>query len=86
MAWSRRDVCAAIPALLSSTGIAAVPTATLRSKVYQFDALTVHQGKNMVLRDILNGSLSQGLPLSLHESDLGPYGVPHPPIATSTKR
>jgi mannose-6-phosphate isomerase-like protein (cupin superfamily) len=79
MPWSRRDLCAALPIFVSLPAIAAELKATLPSKVYQFGKLPVHQGKNMQLMEILNGQLSQGLPISLHESDLGPFGVPHPP-------
>jgi mannose-6-phosphate isomerase-like protein (cupin superfamily) len=79
MFWSRRDVCAALPGLLAITAAQAEPAATLHSKVYQFDQLPVHQGNNMVLRQILSGRITEGLPISLHESDLGPFGVPHPP-------
>lgn len=33
----------------------------------------------MLLMDILNGRITEGLPISLHESNLGSFGVPHPP-------
>jgi hypothetical protein len=79
MAWSRRDVFGALPGLLALPSLAAEPLATLHSKVYQFDQLPVHEGKNMLLRQILDGKLGQGFPITLHESDLGPFGVPHPP-------
>jgi mannose-6-phosphate isomerase-like protein (cupin superfamily) len=80
MSWSRRDVVVALPALLTSLPAGAAPAdAALPSKIYQFDQLTPHPGNNMVLRDIFDGHLSQGMPVSLHESDLGPHGVPHPP-------
>jgi Cupin domain len=79
MAWSRRDVFGALPGLFALPSLAAEPLATLHSKVYQFDQLPVHEGKNMLLRQILDGKLGQGFPISLHESDLGPFGVPHPP-------
>jgi Cupin domain len=79
VAWSRRDVFGALPGLIALPSLAVEPLATLHSKVYQFDQLPVHQGNNMLLRQILDGKLGQGLPMSLHESDLGPFGVPHPP-------
>jgi hypothetical protein len=60
-------VFGALPGLLALPSLATEPLATLHSKVYQFDQLPVHEGKNMLLRQIL------------HESDLGPFGVPHPP-------
>jgi mannose-6-phosphate isomerase-like protein (cupin superfamily) len=78
MAWSRREVCTALPCLLSLPAVAEQGT-SLPSKVYQFETLKVHPGKNMVIRDILDSHLRQGLAFSLHESDLGPFGVPHPP-------
>jgi mannose-6-phosphate isomerase-like protein (cupin superfamily) len=79
VAWSRRDMLGALSGFFAWPSLAAEPLAALHSKVYQFDQLPVHQGQNMLLRQILDGQLRQGLPISLHESDLGPFGVPHPP-------
>jgi mannose-6-phosphate isomerase-like protein (cupin superfamily) len=95
MAWSRRDVCAALPGLLTLSAVvaeplsaaAAEPVATLPGKVLIFDELKVHSEKSMspdappiVLRELVRGNLRTGLAINLHESDLGPFGIPsHPP-------
>jgi hypothetical protein len=79
VAWSRRNVLGTLPGLFVLPALAAEPLETLHSKVYRFDQLPVHQEMNIVFREILDGKLSQGLPISLHETDLGPFGIPHPP-------
>lgn len=79
MNWSRRDLCAVLPSLLALPASASESMGTLTTKVYKFEDMPVHPGKNMVIRSILDGRLTDGLPISLHESDLGPRGVPHPP-------
>jgi hypothetical protein len=95
MAWSRRDVCAALPGLLALPVVAgeASPAPaqdhppSMLGKVYVFDQLTVHSEKSMsasappvVLREILKGKITTGTSINLHETDLGPFGIPgHPP-------
>jgi Cupin domain len=95
MTWSRRDACTALVSLIAMPAVASevqasVPTAAagaLPGKVYVFDQLKPHSEKSMspdappiVLRDLFKGSLQGGLPITLHESVLGPFGIPsHPP-------
>jgi mannose-6-phosphate isomerase-like protein (cupin superfamily) len=52
---------------------------TLPSKIYNFDELTVRHSGNLMYRGVLDGMIYEGCHISLHESDLAPYSVPHPP-------
>src|ERR1700748_1592582 len=95
MTWSRRDACTALVSMLAmpaaaselQAGAPAAATEVLPGKVYVFDRLKPHSEKSMyadkppiVLRDLFKGSLQGGLPITLHESVLGPFGTPsHPP-------
>ena len=76
---SRRGVCIALPALFASSCLVAGETNTLPSRIYQFDELPVRQAGDISLRDILDGMIFEGCQISLHESDLAPHGIPHPP-------
>jgi len=78
MKWTRRNVCALMPALLAFSRLSAQESKALSSKVYTFDELPVRTG-NPVIRNILSGSLHDGFQISLHESDLGPNSIPHEP-------
>jgi hypothetical protein len=95
MTWSRRDACTALVSMLAMPAVASeiqagapvVAAGVLPGKVYVFDQLKPHSEKSLdpskppiVLRDLFKGSLQGGLPITLHESVLGPFGVPsHPP-------
>jgi hypothetical protein len=95
MTWSRRDACTALVSLLTLPALASemqsdAPVGAadvLPSKVYVFDQLKPHSEKSLspdappiVLRDLFRGNLQGGLPITLHESVLGPFGIPsHPP-------
>jgi|SRR5450631_688516 len=78
MEWTRRSVCASMPALMAFARLSAQERKTLPSKVYRFDELPVRSG-NPVTRNILSGSLHNGFEVSLHESDLAPHSIPHEP-------
>jgi quercetin dioxygenase-like cupin family protein len=79
MEWTRRDVFAALPALLASSGLAAEDTSTIPSKIYQFDELTARSSGAVVIRNMLSGKIFEGCQISLHESDLAPHSIPHQP-------
>jgi Cupin domain len=95
MMWSRRDVCTALVSLLTLPAVASEiqskalvgASDVLPGKVYVFDQLKPHSEKSLspdappiVLRDLFRGNLQGGLPITLHESVLGPFGIPsHPP-------
>jgi quercetin dioxygenase-like cupin family protein len=80
MNLSRREVCAALPALLATMQARAQEQkTTLPSKIYQFDELPVRQAGALTYRDILSGKLFEGCQISLHESELAPHSIPHAP-------
>jgi mannose-6-phosphate isomerase-like protein (cupin superfamily) len=76
----------ALPVLLASSYLIAEGTVaegqvdqTLPSGIYQFDDLSVQQSGSLVARNILDGKIFEGCHISLHESDLAPNSMPHPP-------
>jgi mannose-6-phosphate isomerase-like protein (cupin superfamily) len=79
MDWSRRDVCAAIPALLAFSSLSAQEKATIPSKIYPFDELNPRTSGSVTIRNIVDGQIFEGCHISLHESDLAPHSIPHPP-------
>ena len=79
MEWSRREVCAALPALLALSRMSAQGKTTLPSKIYQFDELQARSSDSVTIRNMFNGSIFEGCNISLHESDLAPHSIPHPP-------
>jgi quercetin dioxygenase-like cupin family protein len=79
MDWSRRDVCAALPAFLALSNLAAQEKTTIQSKIYQFDELTARTSGSVTIRNIVSGQIFEGCQISLHESDLAPHSIPHQP-------
>lgn len=79
MEWSRREVCAALPALLAVSKLSAQEKTTLPSKIFQFDELEARQSGSVVIRNMFSGPIFEGCNISLHESDLAPHSIPHPP-------
>lgn len=79
MEWSRRAVCATLPALLAFAKLSAEEKTTLPSKIYQFDELEARQSGNIVIRNMFNGPIFEGCTISLHESNLAPHSIPHQP-------
>jgi mannose-6-phosphate isomerase-like protein (cupin superfamily) len=75
----RRDFCLAFPGLLGSSPVLADTKNKLPSKIYQFAELPVRNAGNLVFRGILEGRTFEGCPISLHESQLAPHSMPHPP-------
>ena len=79
MKTTRRELCCALPALLLTLRAQAQPPSTLPSHIYAFDSLTAKQSGNLTSRDVLSGRIFEGCQISLHESELAPHGIPHPP-------
>ena len=79
MAWSRRDIVAALPALLACSSLAQEQKKTLPSKMYNFDELPVRKSGALTYRGIFSGKIFEGCQISLHESELAPHSIPHPP-------
>ena len=77
MKHSRRQACLWIPALAASQCWAA--EATLASKMVRFEDLPVEPGDEHALRRILQGKTHSGYEIELHETDLAPGAMPHPP-------
>jgi quercetin dioxygenase-like cupin family protein len=74
----RRAFLAAIPALVA-TGALAADKSYLPSKVYEFSQLPVHRGKTNTSRPVLDGLTHEDCRIEVHESDLAPGTMPHPP-------
>jgi quercetin dioxygenase-like cupin family protein len=77
---TRRDLALLLPALAAIDSKA--QAAALSSKAYKFDEIPVKasgaDGANKT-RSILKGALHSGFALEVHETELPPGGVPHPP-------
>lgn len=52
---------------------------TLPSRTFRFDELPVRRNGLIGVRQILKGTNRSGFLVDLHESDLGPGEMPHPP-------
>ncbi len=65
------------------TGLAAAASAEethrLPSKAYRFEDLAVRESGGNVFRSILEGQTHDGFSIELHETDLAPGAMPHPP-------
>ena len=70
-----------LTALAGSTAIKSFAAAdpTLRSRAYRFEDLPVHRSAQNTSRPVLEGETHSGWHIELHESDLQPGGMPHPP-------
>lgn len=80
MNMSRRKVCAAVPGmLLMMQASAQGKKTTLPSKIYNFDELPVRKSGRLTYRNLFSGRLFEGCQISLHESELAPHSIPHPP-------
>jgi mannose-6-phosphate isomerase-like protein (cupin superfamily) len=78
MKHSRRELWMALPALLV-TGKLAGQRSNLPSEVYHFEDLPAHGEGGNSFRSILNGVAHSGCRMEVHESDLAPGAMPHPP-------
>ncbi len=74
---SRRELCLMLPALAASGALAA--ETKLPSKIYHFADLTAHKSAALVSRPVFEGLTHDGTRIAMHESQLAPGGMPHPP-------
>jgi mannose-6-phosphate isomerase-like protein (cupin superfamily) len=78
MDYSRRELCFVLPALLASK--AQVPaTLLLRSKMYPFESLPARVSGQNEFRPVFDGRTHDGFRVALHETNLAPGSMPHPP-------
>jgi quercetin dioxygenase-like cupin family protein len=83
MDLSRRNLCLWLPGLVASGGYAVkddrAQDARLTSQSHRLEDLAVHTNGQNSFRPILEGATRDGHHIELHESDLAPGGMPHPP-------
>jgi mannose-6-phosphate isomerase-like protein (cupin superfamily) len=78
--WSRRELCLALPAALAAvSAAAAAEKERLTSKVYPFDKLREQKSGKNGFWPVLDGLTHEGVPLEVHETELAPGSMPHPP-------
>ncbi len=75
---SRRDLCLMLPALAASAAVADEKTPA-PSKVFRFEDLRAQKSGALVTRQVFEGYTHDGFRIALHESQLAPGGMPHPP-------
>jgi len=78
MIWTRRELCCLLPALAASAGWSAEEK-PLSSEAYPFEELRASASGENRFRPVLEGRMHAGCALEVHESDLAPGGMPHPP-------
>jgi quercetin dioxygenase-like cupin family protein len=76
--YSRRDLCLMLPALAASAAYAG-EKAPLASGTFQFKDLKAHTSGPLTTRPVFEGYTHDGFRVAMHESDLAPGGMPHPP-------
>lgn len=74
----RRALILALPALMASSALASEKH-YLPSRVYEFDELPVRHSGNNTFRPVLDGLTHENCRIELHESNLAPGDMPHPP-------
>ena len=78
MDQARRELCLLVPALLVSKARGSEATG-LPSKVYTFESLPIQTSGQNAFRPIFGGKTHEGFRVALHETDLAPGAMPHPP-------
>lgn len=74
MDHTRRNLCLLLPALFTASGSAATD-GVLPSKAYPFESLPVRGSA----RPVMTGETHGGFRIEVHETDLAPGAMPHPP-------
>ena len=77
MNYTRRDLSVLLPALLAAG--AESQTAALPSQAHPLDQLPMKRHGQIEQWPVLNGMTHDGCPLEVHETNLPPGGMPHPP-------
>lgn len=75
---SRRDLCVMLPALAAAAALAEEKP-PLASTTLRFEDMPAHTSGDFTARPVLEGWTREGCRIAVHESDLAPGGVPHPP-------
>jgi len=75
---ARRELCMLLPALVVTSARRSENTG-LPSKVYSFESLSLQTSGQNAFRPILGGKTHEGFRVALHETDLAPGAMPHPP-------
>jgi quercetin dioxygenase-like cupin family protein len=78
MDQARRELCLLLPALVALKA-GGSDTTVLPSKVYSFESLPIHASEQNAFRPVLEGKTHEGFRVALHESNLAPGAMPHPP-------
>jgi mannose-6-phosphate isomerase-like protein (cupin superfamily) len=76
--FSRRDLCLMLPALAASAALAN-EKAPMPSKTFRFADLPVRESGAFVMRPVFEGFTHGGCRIAMHESQLAPGAMPHPP-------
>ena len=79
MDYSRRELCFLLPALLASTKTQVSGAPLVRSKMYPFESLLAHVSGQNEFRPVFDERTHDGLRVALHETNLAPGSMPHPP-------
>ena len=81
MAFTRREVCSLIRALVAGTGIPSLMAQddSLPSATFAFEEVHVQKSDHAQIRSILRGKLATGEHIETHETTLPVNGYPHPP-------
>ena len=78
MDHKRRELCLLLPALVVSKARSSEAIG-LPSKVYSFESLPLQASGQNTFRPIFGGKTHEGFRVALHETDLAPGAMPHPP-------
>jgi mannose-6-phosphate isomerase-like protein (cupin superfamily) len=84
MSVTRRELCAALPAVLIPSLFPVTAAADddkgLPSATFPFEKLTPHKAATGAeIRGVFKGKLATGESVEVHETTLPPGGMPHPP-------
>jgi quercetin dioxygenase-like cupin family protein len=78
--FSRRKLCWMLPALAATaSGGFGAQEEKLTSKCYPFESLPEHKSGENLSWPVLNGLTHENIPLEVHETQLTPGDMPHPP-------
>ncbi len=78
MMLTRRDL-GLLAAALAVPQASIAQGAPLSSKAYPYEEMPVHKNGENEFRSVLAGQLHDGCLLKVHQTRLGPEGMPHPP-------
>jgi len=73
---NRREMCSVLPFLALATSWAANDQ-TLSSTVFPFDELQKKEADGHITRPVVNGKISTGEHVEVHETTLSPGAMPH---------